>query len=224
MTALIRLDDNLPDGPRVAAGDSPLQTVRALGAFHVDAGRLEAFEHQQRAAVHGDPEVLNQLGRCHEFGWGTPVDLGAAAAHYRRAADSGHAFAQYHLAQLYLDGRGVERDADQALVYLNHAAAQRHARAMNLLGRCCEEGWGQPKSVGAAAAWYLRAAVQGYVRAQFNWATLLLKAGQADEAAEWLELAARRGSETVRASVIRFSSQDKAPDSLKRMAARLQAR
>jgi uncharacterized protein len=211
------------DHAMAGEGAAPLPLVRAVAPPEVDAQRKADFARHQQAAAAGDPEAWNQLGRCYEYGWGTPVDLSAAAGHYLRAADAGHAWAQYHTGQLYLDGRGVERDAFVALAYLNRAAEQRHARAMNLIGRCCEEGWGTAKSLGAAAAWYLRAATRGLVRGQFNWATTLLKAGQADEAAEWLELAARGGTPAVRDAVIRLASQDKAPGALKAMAGRLQA-
>ena len=61
---------------------------------------------------------------------------------------------------------------------------------MNLVGRCCEEGWGTARNLSAAADWYRRSAQAGYFRGQYNWASLLLKAGRFEESAAWFERAA----------------------------------
>jgi hypothetical protein len=155
----------------------------------------------RRAAASGDLDSINMVGRCLDNGWGTSADPAAAALEYHRAADAGHAWAQYNLGHLYLDGRGVARNPDQAFAYYNRAAAQGHERAMNLVGRCCEEGWGTPRDAAAAATWYRRSAEGGYFRGQFNWATLLLRAGSFDAAAMWFERAVRDGSAGVREAV-----------------------
>ncbi len=94
-------------------------------------------------------------------------------------------------AHMYLDGRGVARDWCLAYLYYLKAAEQQHERAMNLVGRCCEEGWGTARDSHAAADWYRRSAEGGYFRGQYNWASMLLKAGRFDEAAAWFERAAR---------------------------------
>jgi uncharacterized protein len=155
---------------------------------------VKAFKWFQRAAAGGDVDAVNMAGRCLDNGWGTAEDPAAAAEQYRRAADAGHAWAQYNLGHLYLDGRGVAQDFRLAFAYYRRAAEQQHERAMNLVGRCCEEGWGTPRDPAAAAAWYRRSAEGGYFRGQYNWASVLLKAGRADEAAIWFECAANGGS------------------------------
>jgi TPR repeat protein len=42
-----------------------------------------AFWWFRRAADQADAEAMNMVGRCHEHGWGTPLDLLGAAARYR---------------------------------------------------------------------------------------------------------------------------------------------
>jgi len=164
-----------------------------------DVGR--ALKWFRRASAAGDADAINMVGRCLDNGWGTPEDPAAAAEQYRRAADAGHAWAQYNLGHLYLDGRGVAQDFQLAFACYRRAAGQQHERAMNLVGRCCEEGWGTPRDPAAAADWYRRSAEGGYFRGQFNWASILLKAGRTDEAALWFERAAAGGSAGVRQAV-----------------------
>ena len=73
---------------------------------------------------------------------------------------------------------------------------------MNLLGRCCEEGWGTARDMAAAADWYRRSAEGGYFRGQYNWASVLLKAGRDEEAAHWFECAVAGGTPAVREAVL----------------------
>jgi TPR repeat protein len=86
------------------------------------------------------------------------------------------------------------------------SAAQNNERAMNLLGRCCEEGWGTARDPAAAAEWYRRSAQGGYFRGQFNWASVLLRAGRCDEAALWFERAVAGGTPAVREAVAELVS------------------
>jgi hypothetical protein len=103
------------------------------------------------------------------------------------------------------------------------AAGQGHERAMNLVGRCCEEGWGTARDLEAAADWYQRSAEGGYFRGQFNWATLLLKAGRFEDAALWLERAADGGSPGIRDAVIDVLGRATGESALRNLAARLAA-
>jgi TPR repeat protein len=170
----------------------------------VDKNDREGLAWFMRAALQGDLDALNMVGRCFENGWGCEIDAARAAAHYHQAADKGHAWAQYNLGHLYLDGSGVPRDAQKAYRYYLSAAMQEHPRAMNLVGRCCEEGWGTPKDFAEASTWYRRSAEAGYFRGQYNWASILLKCHRTEEAASWLERAAANGSPEVRAAAHRL--------------------
>ena len=173
-----------------------------------------ALQWFRRAAARGDIEAVNMLGRCYDNGWGTAEDPAAAAVLYERAAEASDAWAQYNLGHLYLDGRGVARDFHRAFAYYRRAAEQQHERAMNLVGRCYEQGWGVARDPAAAADWYRRSAEAGYFRGQYNWATVLFKAGRIEEAATWFERAAAGGTEGVRRAVLEAVSRPGVLDSL----------
>lgn len=189
----------------------------------VNKDPVQALKWFRRAAESGDLDAINMVGRCLENGWGHTEDAAAAAAHFKRAADAGHAWAQYNLGHLYLDGRGVARDPAFAFAYYLKAALQQHERAMNLLGRLSEEGWGTPRDLAAAAEWYRRSAEGGYFRGQYNWASLLLKAGRYEEAATWLERAALGGTAAVRRAVMALIARAGVPHALEALALRLNA-
>jgi TPR repeat protein len=122
---------------------------------------------------------------------------------------------------LYLDGIGIERDTYKAFGYYIKAAMQNHPRAMNLVGRCYEEGWGTPRDFVAGATWYERSAEAGYFRGQFNWASILLKAHRADEAASWFERAASSGTPAVREAVLQVAALPGSPSPMAALAVRL---
>jgi TPR repeat protein len=195
------------DWVRAAAADGLVQAQLCYGRMLLEGtgtpkDPAAAFTWFERAAARGDLDALNMIGRCFDNGWGTAEDPAAAAVHYRAAADAGYSWALYNLGHLYLDGRGVDRDFAAAYGCYLRAAEQHHERAMNLVARCCEQGWGTPQNLAAAAMWYRRSAEAGYFRGQYNWATLLLKAGRNDEASLWFERAATGGTSAVRAAVI----------------------
>jgi TPR repeat protein len=167
----------------------------------VDKDAVAALSWFQRAASRGEIDAMNMVGRCHDNGWGTAENPALAAAYYTFASAAGHAWAQYNLGHLYLDGRGVTRDAAHAYALYRQSADHGHERAMNLVGRCTEEGWGTARDPIAAAQWYRCSAQAGYFRGQYNWATVLLKAGELEEAARWFERAADGGTFGVRRAV-----------------------
>jgi uncharacterized protein len=183
----------------------------------------QALKWFRRAAAGGDADAINMVGRCLDAGWGADEDPVAAAEHFQRAADLGHAWAQYNLGHMYLDGRGMRRDAKQAYFHYLKAAEQQHERAMSLVGRCCEEGWGTPRNLDAAADWYRRSAEAGYFRGQYNWASILLKAGRFEESARWFERAAIGGTAAMRRAVMELITRAGAPRPLQTLAVRLKA-
>ena len=179
-----------------------------------------AFDWFSRAAVQGDAEAMNMVGRCHENGWGVPVDLGRAASSYRASAECGHDWGQYNLGNLLFDGRGVPPDRPQALHWFLLAASQGHGRAMNLVARCLEEGWGCRRSIEDAEYWYGQSAQSGYFRAQFNHAVLLVERGLADQAAQWFWKAATGGDEPMRRTIA-AALEEAAHPALRRVRARV---
>src|SRR5215469_8971801 len=95
-----------------------------------DRDERAACDWFARAARQGDAEAMNMVGRCHENGWGVPVDLERAAASELASADCGHDWGQYNFGNLLFDGRGVAPDRRQALRWYLRAASQGHGRAM----------------------------------------------------------------------------------------------
>lgn len=145
-----------------------------------------AFNWIQLSARAGTRDAINMLGRCHELGWGTDVNLAIAAHCYRAAAELKHPWAQFNLACLMLREDGVPGELTEALTLLARSARQGNIKAMNMLGRCCEEGWrGTPKPA-AARRWYLRAARGGCFRGAFHTARHLIADGEIDQAVQWL--------------------------------------
>jgi uncharacterized protein len=142
------------------------------------------------------------LGRCHELGQGTAADPTLAAVWYRRAADTGLDWGLYNLANLLATGRGVAQDRAQALALYTRAAHLGHAKSMNLLARHLEDGLEIERDPQAALGWYRRAAETGDFRGQANYASILLQAGQIDQAVHWLRQALAHGSPAFMAHIV----------------------
>ena len=191
---------------RCAAECGVVAAQLRLGRMLLDGSGMErqeqaAFGWFARAAGQGDAEAMNMVGRCHENGWGAPLDLKRAATSYRASAEGGHDWGQYNFGNLLFDGRGVAPDLPQALRWFLQAAAQGHGRAMNMVARCMEEGWGCSRSPEDAAYWYYQSARSGYFRGQFNHAVLLAERGLPDAAAEWFTKAAAGGDAKMRRTI-----------------------
>jgi len=198
--------DEAADWVRSAAECGLAAAQVRLGRMLLDGAGLRrdeaaAFHWFSRAAAQQDFDALNMVGRCHENGWGVPVDSGRAAASYRASADGGHDWGQYNFGNLLFDGRGVPMDRQQALRWYLLAASQGHGRAMNLVGRCLEEGWGCRRSPEQSLYWYGRSAASGYFRGQFNHAALLAERGSLDAAAQEFLAAAAGGNADIRRTI-----------------------
>lgn len=148
-----------------------------------------AFRWFGIAALSKRGDAINMLGRCHELGWGTPVDHAKAVECYREAADKSYDWAQYNLGCRLLDGKDTGRDPDEAFKLFNKAVAQGHMKSLNMLGRCYENGWGCPQDMAEAVRWYRRSAEEGDFRGQYRYGQLLLDGGLLDEAVPLLRLA-----------------------------------
>ena len=77
----------------------------------VPRDHAEAFSRFTNAAAGGDPaaraKALDMLGRCHEEGWGTPVDALAARRCYRAASEAGDCWGALNLGLLLLEAVGL---------------------------------------------------------------------------------------------------------------------
>lgn len=148
-----------------------------------------AFRWFGIAALSKRADAVNLLGRCHELGWGTPIDYAKAVECYREAAGKSYDWAQYNLGCRLLDGQDVGHDPEKAFALFSQAVAQGHIKSLNMLGRCYENGWGCPQDMAEAVRWYRRSAEEGDFRGQYRYGQLLLDRGLLDEAVPLLCLA-----------------------------------
>lgn len=153
-----------------------------------------AFRWFQLAAQSGRRDAINMVGRCHELGWGTPINLAQAERAYRIAADMGHAWAQFNLGMLIGFAAELAGDRVAALALFVRSARGGNARAMTMLGQACEEGWRGAAKTASARRWYVRAARRGCFNGCFNTARLAMADGDVDGAVAWLEKAINVGS------------------------------
>ncbi|ARQ01603.1 tetratricopeptide repeat protein [Pseudorhodoplanes sinuspersici] len=137
------------------------------------------------AAKAGDIDGINMLGRCHELGWGTVIDLDAARTCYQRAAAKNHHWAQFNLATLMLRDEGTPGAVATALTLLVRSARQGNAKAMNMIGRYREFGWSGPVNIPSAIRWYRRAAERGCFRGAAHFARFMLEQNRIDDAVSW---------------------------------------
>jgi hypothetical protein len=79
----------------------------------------KAFASFTVAAGLGHAKALGMLGRCHEEGWGTPVDRAMARTLYRRAAAGGDCWGALNLGLLLFEGG----QQDEAASYLQESVA-----------------------------------------------------------------------------------------------------
>ena len=171
------------------AGVVEAQAVRGqmlLDGADVPKDARAALRWFESAAKQRHAMAINMVGRCNEFGGGTPIDKVRAAGFYKAAADHGLDWGMYNYATLLTLGEGVAEDKPAALQWLRKAAALGNAKAINFIGSFCEDGWVVERDIVEAAACYARAAEGGDFRGQFNHARMLIVAGDIDRALLWL--------------------------------------
>lgn len=138
------------------------------------------------------------VGRCHDLGWGVPIDKERAAIWYRHAAGRGLVWAIYNYATLLALGEGVAEDKPAALDLFREAASRGNAKALNFVGSFYEDGWVVERDKEEAARCYAIAAEAGDFRAQFNHARMLIEADRSEDAQPWLERAWKGGTPRFR--------------------------
>ncbi|MBX3657160.1 MAG: sel1 repeat family protein [Ramlibacter sp.] len=170
-------------------GDPEAQAL--LGQWLLDGrdgapDQEQAFRWFLKAAAQQHAMGMNMVGRCHENGWGTPVDFFAAANWYRQAARTGLDAAMYNYANLLQSGKGVALDHAAAVALYRDAADQGHAKSMTKIGRYYEDGLVLEQDADAAFFCYQQAAQGGDFRGMFCYAGLLAAQGQVEQALQWL--------------------------------------
>eukprot|EP01137_Pigoraptor_chileana_P021756 Opistho-2@85846 len=158
---LYRISDGWLDSDSAAAA-SHLSLASRLGAF--EACTKSAEETQDGG---GDGIAEFNLGWCHQFGVGTPVDMDAAAHLYRRSAERGLPIAQCNFGACCFRGEGTAKNAHAASFWFDKAAKQGLPRAEIFSGLCYVHGKGERQHVHNAALWFHRAAEQGDATGQW---------------------------------------------------------
>ena len=201
-TSLLKLPpegirDRLEAGPQEAArityaaavgGSKVAQVVYGqmlLDGHGVERDLQAAFRWFGIASKADDVDGVNMLGRCHELGWGTAIDIAEARRCYQRAAARNHHWAQFNLATLLLREEGTPGAVATALTLLVRAAREGNAKAMNMIGRYREFGWSGPINIPSAIRWYRRAAERGCFRGAAHSARFLLEQNRLDDAVSW---------------------------------------
>lgn len=147
---------------------------------------LHALHWFERAALGGNLEAVNMVGRCLDQGWGVPANACLAERWFRKAAERGLDWGMYNLATLLILGNGIAEDRAEALHWLRKAAKLGHAKSINLLGGFYEDGWEVVADWATARECYRVSAEAGDFRGQFNFARLLAREGNIAEALTWL--------------------------------------
>jgi TPR repeat protein len=187
--AVHKLDDRGPKlferrklQKRVDAGDTA--AMRELASLAQDSGDLEQAESWMRkAATHGDPNALTDLGMLllHYRG-----DTEGAKALWLTEAENGNAWAMTNLGFL----ANQSGDAAMARLWWEKAAALENHGALHNLGDLELREGNQDR----ARELMLRSAEQGNTWAMHDLGLLLEEDGDVTAALTWYDLAARGGS------------------------------
>lgn len=172
-------------GP-VAGAQEPSSDT-AAGLVALDARDYPAAAQAFGAAAEaGDADALFYLGRMHELGLGTSVNLPLAAQLLARGSEAGSALAGNRLGLMYIEGDGVVQDYAYGRELICGAAEKGLAQAQFNCGVLWAEGRGGPAEAARAVEWYRLAAAQEHVGAT-NLLGLALMSGvegvEKDEAA-----------------------------------------
>lgn len=193
-----------------------------LDGHNVAENRQAAFYWFERAALGGELMAVNMVGRCLDQGWGVPASQRMALPWFRKAAERGLDWGMYNLATLLLLGQdGISIDRAEAFNWLRQAARLGHAKSMNLLGGFYEDGWVVARNPAQARALYRDAALGGDFRGQFNYARLLLDAGDWLGALHWFRQVPRTATPAFLAKMRSFLLQDARPAQIAEFAAAL---
>lgn len=91
----------------------------------------QAFRHLAAAAEQDHAKAMGMLGRCHEEGWGTPVDRATASRLYRAAAEGGDCWGALNLALMLAEAG----ETDEAVRMLERARATATPNCLDMIAR-----------------------------------------------------------------------------------------
>ena len=134
-----------------------------------DAKAAELF---LKAAEHGHPLAMYEIGCYYHLGRGVEQDYLEAAKWWRRAARHGDREAMNNLGVLREQGDGVEKDLVEAFLWYRSAAELGHVDATYMVGAMHANAVGVARDYEAAYAWLQVAADLGHAEAQAGLANL----------------------------------------------------
>lgn len=123
---------------KLAADLGSVGATSALGEYRwrsarTDVERRDAIALYRRAAKHGEPHALHNLGVCYSSGLVVRKNLRLAFEKFFLAARRGHTEAMFKLGWCLLNGEGVLADRRRAIRWLRRAANSGHLHATQLL-------------------------------------------------------------------------------------------
>jgi len=155
------------------------------------------FALARRAASADLPVALNELGRYHMTGFGTPRDPRRAASAFATAGEQGEPSGWFNLALLHTDPKYGMHNLALARQAAIRAADLGHLPAAALAGQMLFKAEGGPRDRAGARPYLQRAAEGGIADAQSLLASLLFNGeGQPADpkaAMDWWEKAAAQG-------------------------------
>lgn len=125
-------------------------------------------------------KVLEVLGDCYYFGYGTNIDYLKAIKMFERAVEFDSNYALYSLGFCYEHGQGVEKNSDSlkmAFDYYNKAAENGHAESVFKVGKFYKEGLCVKVDKKKAMEYFLKAAKLGNEKAEEELKKVLMELG-----------------------------------------------
>ena len=137
----------------------------------------ESLRWTQKAADHGLPLALGDLGWRYMSGVGVKRDFPKALGLIRKAVEAGDEFAMCHLGEIYENGWGVKADDAEAVKWYRAAAERRYRGGWYHLALMLERGRGVARDEAEAEKLLEKAAAQRLVEAGIELARLRERRG-----------------------------------------------
>ncbi|MCL2522322.1 MAG: hypothetical protein FWE36_05615 [Erysipelotrichales bacterium] len=165
-------------------------------SYSEEADYVQAFYWLNKAALAGDCRAQFQLGRHHEFGFGTENNLEIALYWYQKAAENNFYEARFVLGTFYQTGKYLIEDWDKALFWLLPVADSGMPEACNNVGIILEEKAINKKDFKKVVKYFSYAAEWGISNAQFILGSIFLSGKGINKNYEkaffWLNEAAKK--------------------------------
>ncbi len=87
----------------------------------------------RRAAKHGEPHAIHNIGVCYASGIGLKKNLSAAFESFLRAAELGHVEAEFKVGWCLLNGEGTKKNRKAGAIWLKRASTSGHRQAETIL-------------------------------------------------------------------------------------------